>query len=255
MATLGTLFAFGSIGAVITDGNAIYVQSPFVLELAGGKVWGLVPYSFLILLVVCAICWLILRRLHMGRWIRAAGSNIRAAHVSGIDLQWVYLFLFIVSGAFTGLAGIILTGYLSSAVATQASKLQFERYRGRRRRWNQPSRRRRHALRDGIGSVAVCHGQQWADPCGGQFLLAVPGDWCDSCSRSRTRHGQLWQLLLDPRTSKGLRAEGGETDIDRAPLGRRCDRFLAGTCWAKRPLKSGRRSVLSIKELWWPPEA
>ena len=56
----------------------------------------------------------------MGRWIRAAGSNIRAAHVSGIDLQWVYLFLFVVSGALTGLAGIILTGYLSSAVATQA---------------------------------------------------------------------------------------------------------------------------------------
>ena len=50
MATLGTLFAFGSIGAVITDGNALYVQSPFVLELAGGKVWGLIPYSFLILL-------------------------------------------------------------------------------------------------------------------------------------------------------------------------------------------------------------
>jgi ribose transport system permease protein len=120
VATLGTLFAFGSMGAVISDGNAIFVQSPFILELAGGKVWGLIPYSFLVLLVVCALCWLILRRLHMGRWIRAAGSNIRAAHVSGIDLQWVYLFLFVVSGALTGLAGIILTGYLSSAVATQA---------------------------------------------------------------------------------------------------------------------------------------
>ena len=120
VATLGTLFAFGSIGAVITDGSAIYVQSPFILELAGGKVLGLIPYSFLVLLVVCVICWLILRKLHMGRWIRAAGSNIRAAHVSGIDLQWVYLFLFVVSGALTGLAGIILTGYLSSAVATQA---------------------------------------------------------------------------------------------------------------------------------------
>ena len=120
VATLGTLFAFGSLGAAISDGNAIYVQSPFILELAGGTVWGLIPYSFVVLLVVCGLCWLILRRLHMGRWIRAAGSNIRAAHVSGIDLQWVYLFLFVVSGALTGLAGIILTGYLSSAVATQA---------------------------------------------------------------------------------------------------------------------------------------
>ena len=120
MATLGTLFAFGSIGAVVSDGNAIFVSSPFILELAGGKVFGIIPYSFLILLVVCALCSTILRWLHMGRWIRAAGSNIRAAHVSGIDLQWVYLFLFAISGALTGLAGIILSGYLASAVATQA---------------------------------------------------------------------------------------------------------------------------------------
>ncbi len=120
VATLGTLFAFGSIGAVVSDGNAVFVSSPFILELAGGKVFGVIPYSFLILLVVCALCWVILRRLHMGRWIRAAGSNIRAAHVSGIDLQWVYLFLFVISGALTGLAAIILTGYLASAVATQA---------------------------------------------------------------------------------------------------------------------------------------
>jgi ribose transport system permease protein len=120
VATLGTLFAFSSIGAVITDGNAVFVTSPFVFELATGRVLGIIPYSFLILLGVCAFCWLILRRLHMGRWVRAAGSNIRAAHVSGIDLQWVYVFLFILSGALTGLAAIILTGYLASAVATQA---------------------------------------------------------------------------------------------------------------------------------------
>jgi ribose transport system permease protein len=72
------------------------------------------------MLGVCALCHVLLRRLHMGRWVRAAGSNLRAAHVSGIDLRTVYLAIFVVSGALTGLAGIILTGYLASAVATQA---------------------------------------------------------------------------------------------------------------------------------------
>jgi ribose transport system permease protein len=120
VATLGTLFVYGSLGAIATGGNAVFVTSPFLLELSTGTLAGTVPYSFLILLAVCALCSFMLHRLHIGRWIRAAGSNIRAAHVNGIDLQWVYLILFTLTGAVTGLAGIILSGYLASAIATQA---------------------------------------------------------------------------------------------------------------------------------------
>ncbi len=120
VATLGTLFVFGSIGAIISNGNALVVTSMSVLMLGTGAVFNVLPYSFLVLLGVCAVCYVMLRRLHIGRWVRAAGSNLRAAHVSGIDLHWVYLCLFMLSGALTGLAGIILSGYLASAVATQA---------------------------------------------------------------------------------------------------------------------------------------
>lgn len=120
VATLGTLFMFGSIGAIISGGSALTVTNGLVLLLGTGVVFNVVPYSFLIMLGVCALCHMLLRRLHIGRWLRAAGSNLRAAHVGGIDLRSVYLGLFIVSGALTGLAGIILTGYLASAVATQA---------------------------------------------------------------------------------------------------------------------------------------
>ena len=109
----------------------------------------------------------------MGRWIRAAGSNFRAAHVSGIDFSGFICF-FVVSGALTGLAGIILTAiFVGSRHA--GAQLQFERYRGRCRWWNQPCGGEEH-LRDGIRGMAVCHGQQRADPCRGQLLLAVSGD-------------------------------------------------------------------------------
>jgi ribose transport system permease protein len=120
VATLGTLFVFGSIGAIISKGNALTVTNAFVVQLGTGALLNVVPYSFLTMLAVCGLCYILLRRLHIGRWIRAAGSNLRAAHVSGIDLRMAYLGIFVVSGALTGLAGIILTGYLASAVATQA---------------------------------------------------------------------------------------------------------------------------------------
>jgi len=120
VATLGTLFVFGSVGAIISKGNALTVTNGLLLQLGSGAVLEVIPYSFLIMLGVCGLCYVLLRRLQIGRWVRAAGSNLRAAHVNGIDLHTVYLGMFVVSGALTGLAGIILTGYLASADATQA---------------------------------------------------------------------------------------------------------------------------------------
>jgi ribose transport system permease protein len=120
VATLGTLFVYGSIGAIATNGNAIFATSPFLFNLSSGVVLGIVPYSFFILIAVFLLCAGLLTRLHIGRWIRAAGSNLRASHVNGIDLRYVYLALFTLTGALTGLAGIILSGYLASAIVTQA---------------------------------------------------------------------------------------------------------------------------------------
>jgi ribose transport system permease protein len=120
VATLGTLFVFGSLADIISKGNALVVTNPTVLKLGTGSIGQLVPYSFLIMIAVFGMCHVLLRRLHLGRWVRAAGSNLRAAHVGGIDVRWVFFALFVISGALTGLAGILLSGYLASADATQA---------------------------------------------------------------------------------------------------------------------------------------
>jgi ribose transport system permease protein len=120
VATLGTLFVFGSVADIISNGNALTVTNSTVLKLGTGSIGPLLPYTFLIMLVVFGVCHILLRRLHLGRWVRASGSNLRAAHVAGIDVRWVYFSLFVISGALTGLAGILLSGYLASADATQA---------------------------------------------------------------------------------------------------------------------------------------
>jgi ribose transport system permease protein len=120
VATLGTLFVFGSVADIISKGNALVVTNLTVLRLGTGSIGQLLPYSFLIMLAVFGMCHILLRRSHLGRWARAAGSNLRAAHAGGIDLRWVYFALFVISGALTGLAGILLSGYLASADATQA---------------------------------------------------------------------------------------------------------------------------------------
>jgi ribose transport system permease protein len=120
VATLGTLFIFGSIADIISNGNALVVSNTMLVSLGTGSLGPLLPYSFLVMLAVFALCYVIIRKLHIGRWIRAVGSNPRAAHASGINVRWVLLSLFVLSGVLTGLSGMLLSGYLVSADATQA---------------------------------------------------------------------------------------------------------------------------------------
>jgi ribose transport system permease protein len=120
VATLGTLFIFSSVAAIISAGNTIAVESTLVTNIGAGSIGSVIPYSLLIMVGAFALCYVILRRLHFGRWVRASGSNLLAAHVSGINVRGVYLRIFILSGALTGLAGILLSGLLFSANAAQA---------------------------------------------------------------------------------------------------------------------------------------
>jgi ribose transport system permease protein len=118
VATLGTLFVFSSVAAIITSGSSLGIANASILNLGHGSVGGLIPYAFLLMLVVFGICHVILRRIHLGRWIRASGSNLFASHVSGIDVRSVYVKIFVLSGLLTGLAGIVLSGYIGTAGPT-----------------------------------------------------------------------------------------------------------------------------------------
>ena len=89
---------------------------------------------------------IVLRRLHIGRWVRAAGSNLRAAHVSGIDLRWVYLSIFVTVGRADRARRHPAERLSGVGRCDAGAQLQPERHRGGRGRGNQPLRRRGHAL-------------------------------------------------------------------------------------------------------------
>ena len=118
VATLGTLFVFSSIATIRTNGSSIAILSPSILSLGHGSIGGLIPYAFLLMLAVFGLCHIILRRIHLGRWIRASGSSLLASHISGIDVRSVYVKIFVLSGLLTGLAGIVLAGYIGTAGPT-----------------------------------------------------------------------------------------------------------------------------------------
>ncbi len=75
VATLGTLFVFGSIGAIISQGNALTVTNPFVLQLGTGTVFACcrTASSSCSACSACATCML------RTAAYRAMGARVRAA--------------------------------------------------------------------------------------------------------------------------------------------------------------------------------
>lgn len=105
------LLATGVKGSVASN---IPMQNGFIVFLGNGYL-GSVPFSVVLLLILLLLASLFLRYTVPGRYIYAVGSNERSARLSGVPVNKVRVFVYAISGFFCALAGIILTGRLSTA--------------------------------------------------------------------------------------------------------------------------------------------
>lgn len=118
--TLGMMNIYLAIGFIITNAKVIPVTDKVFRALATNRILG-IPLPFLIMVLVYLICYLILHYTQYGRYIRSVGSNESASLISGVPVDNVRIFSFVLVGLFTSLAGVFLTAYLSSGQAIMAS--------------------------------------------------------------------------------------------------------------------------------------
>jgi putative xylitol transport system permease protein len=83
-----------------------------------GAVGG-IPMPVIIFALVFVVAWWVLGQSRFGRQVYAVGGNPHAATVSGISVAGVRLWVFVISGALAGLAGMMLAARTGSAL-TQA---------------------------------------------------------------------------------------------------------------------------------------
>jgi len=109
--TLGTLIIARGMAAAMKKGWIIAgLPEPF-LFIGQGQI-GIFPVQFIILVIVAIIVAFILDFTVLGRHIYATGGNIEAARVSGINVDRVRNFCYIVSGLTSGTTGIIIASRL-----------------------------------------------------------------------------------------------------------------------------------------------
>jgi ribose transport system permease protein len=81
--------------------------------LASGRSWG-IPHSFVLLIVVAVIMWVVLHRSVFGRYLFAIGKNEEAARFSGINTGAVVAGAYIISGGLAGISTVLLVFYTNS---------------------------------------------------------------------------------------------------------------------------------------------
>jgi ribose transport system permease protein len=81
--------------------------------LATGSVFG-VPMPFVLLVIIAMIMGVVLHRSVYGRYLYAVGRNEDAARYSGINASRIVASAYVVSGALTGIAAVLLAFYTNS---------------------------------------------------------------------------------------------------------------------------------------------
>ena len=124
--TLGTSTLVYSINLALTQSKTWYASYDEFLILGQGRLFGTIHYSVLIFLFLALTLEFILRNTQFGRSLYIIGLNQRTGHLSGIKVNRIKLFAYLVSGSMAALAGLIMTSRTGSTVANAGVGMEFD---------------------------------------------------------------------------------------------------------------------------------
>ncbi len=121
IATLGTLYMARGAALLISKGETYP-------DLAGHEEFGNTGFSFLgvsrplglptsvwLMILFTVLVALLVARAPFGRWLYAVGGNERASELSGVPVKRVKMWVYMASGFFAALAGLIIASELTAA--------------------------------------------------------------------------------------------------------------------------------------------
>ena len=103
---------------MITDGQQIVGFPAWFSLLAFIRHGGFLTFTVGLMLVVFLLGWLFLRYSSSGRSLYAIGGNPEVARLAGINVKFMTVLVYVISGLLAGLAGIVLAMRLDSVQPT-----------------------------------------------------------------------------------------------------------------------------------------
>jgi ribose transport system permease protein len=121
---MGLLFAFRDNGKI--SGNLISRSITNKSFLAMGKHVGGVYYITIVWVIMTVLSYLALTRTKFGLHTYALGSHAKSAEMSGVNTARQRAMGFIISGAFAGLASVMVVANMGAAAASLGSGYEFQ---------------------------------------------------------------------------------------------------------------------------------
>lgn len=113
IATLATLFIYGSLATVIVQGSIYGFPQSFLL-VGTGYLFGFAPIQLLLFIVLALFFGFLLQRTNYGRRVVFIGNNEEAAYYSGVAVSRLKTWTYVVSGLTSGLGAVLLGSYFAS---------------------------------------------------------------------------------------------------------------------------------------------
>lgn len=125
IATIGMLSAIRGLTFVLSDARAVLNVSDNFDFLAVTSWFG-IPLPIALVLLITVALWLILRHTRFGTHVFALGGNEQATWKAGVNTRWLKYRLYMMSGAFAGLAGVILSARTNTGQPTLGTGTELE---------------------------------------------------------------------------------------------------------------------------------
>src|SRR5262249_23214230 len=117
--TLGTLSIYKGIALVISKATPITPPSEqrasAFFTVGGGDIFGRIPASVVVMIVLAIAGWLALTRTRWGKHVKAIGANPTAAFLAGLPINRYRVGVMTVNGVIAALGGVCALAFLTSA--------------------------------------------------------------------------------------------------------------------------------------------
>ena len=123
--TLAVSQVLNGVSFLFSRGIPIYGFPKSFSLLGQGTVFGVIPISLIIMVVIILIGHYVLTRLSFGRYLYAVGSNEEAAKLAGVNTGAVRIIAHTLCGFLTAIAGVLLLSRTNSGLSTNGAGFEF----------------------------------------------------------------------------------------------------------------------------------
>lgn len=129
IATLATALVIRGAALFFTGGQSIAAPTTSGFDLlswVGVGSIGPIPVSVLIVLIAYLVAWFVMRKTAWGLRTYAIGSSARASRTAGLRVRRQAIQIFVVAGALSAVAGVLLAGRLGSGAPSNGTGAEFD---------------------------------------------------------------------------------------------------------------------------------